>query len=78
MPLSRAQRQQRVRDRRKASRYAHLIEYGSSRQAAQPFLRPALDEKSHEVIQVMADAMRSGIEREVRRTGGVHGGYARR
>jgi HK97 gp10 family phage protein len=50
---------------RPASRYAHLAEFGSSRQAAEPYLRPSLDEESETALRVMQDAMKAGIEREI-------------
>jgi HK97 gp10 family phage protein len=49
------------------SRIAHLLEFGSAHQAAEPYLRPALDEQAGEVVQVIKRAMHTGIEREVRR-----------
>ena len=47
------------------SRIVHLLEFGSAHQAAEPFLRPALDEAGPEAVEVMRQAMVAGIEREV-------------
>jgi hypothetical protein len=47
-----------------ASRRAHLIEYGTSRHGAQPFMRPAMDGKAAEALVAMAEAMATGILRE--------------
>jgi HK97 gp10 family phage protein len=52
---------------RPRSRIAHLLEFGAAHMAAEPYLRPSLDEKAGEVVQVMTQAMSAGIEREVRR-----------
>jgi HK97 gp10 family phage protein len=47
-----------------ASRYAPLVEFGSSRRPAEASLRPASDETAHQVLQVQRQAMLDGIERE--------------
>jgi HK97 gp10 family phage protein len=50
------------------SRIAHFLEFGvPGHQRAEPYLRPALDETHGQVLQVMQDAMRAGIEREIRK-----------
>jgi HK97 gp10 family phage protein len=50
---------------RPRSRIAHLVEFGTSRMAAEPYLRPALDEQGHEAVEVLRQAMVVGIAREV-------------
>lgn len=42
-------------------------EFGTVRQAAQPFLRPAIDEDGPEAVQVLGDALGAGVEREAAR-----------
>lgn len=56
------------RRRAKQIFHGHLIEFGFTsrsgrRVAGQPFLRPALDSRSTEAIQMLADQLRLGIER---------------
>ncbi len=48
-----------------ASSYAHLVEYGSVKQAPQPFMRPALDAKAAEAIEEMGRVIWEGIESQV-------------
>lgn len=45
------------------ARYAHLQEFGTRHHRAQPFLRPALDNKKGEVIDRFAAAVKSQITR---------------
>lgn len=47
-----------------ASRRAHFIEYGTSRAAAHPFIRPAMDARASEALNEMVTALAIGIERE--------------
>jgi HK97 gp10 family phage protein len=47
-----------------ASRRAHLIEYGTSHSAPQPFIRPAMDSKANEALAAMGENLRKGIARE--------------
>jgi HK97 gp10 family phage protein len=49
---------------RPASRYAHIVEFGSARQAAKPYLRPAADEKASEALDKLGENLGRGIERE--------------
>ena len=42
---------------KKIAWYGHIVEEGSSKQAAQPFLRPALDVEQNRAVDVMADHM---------------------
>lgn len=45
------------------ARYAHLQEFGTVHHRAQPFLRPALDNRKGEAIQAFADAVKKQINR---------------
>lgn len=47
--------------------YAHFVEYGTSKQPAQPFLRPAFESKKHEALQVFVTELSKGVDRAVRR-----------
>ena len=47
--------------------YLMFQEFGTSRHKAQPFLRPAFDEKQHEAIQAMADEFKRIMEIAARR-----------
>lgn len=47
-----------------ASRRAHFEEFGTSRQAAHPFVRPAMDAKAGEALEAMGKTMARGITRE--------------
>lgn len=47
--------------------YFMFHEFGTSHQKARPFLRPALEDKQYEAMQVMADYYRDRIERRLRR-----------
>lgn len=48
-------------------RYAHLVEFGTAKVAASPFLRPAMDTQLDAVIEVTAMKMRQGIDVEAER-----------
>lgn len=41
--------------------YGRFLEFGTSRQAARPFLRPAFDEKKDEVVRVVGDYLRGRL-----------------
>lgn len=47
-----------------ASARAHFIEYGTIRSAAQPFIRPALDNQAGAALEAMRDELARGIARE--------------
>lgn len=47
------------------SKYAHLVELGTKTNPAEPFLRPAVDEKGAEAISTIGKFMLRGIDREV-------------
>lgn len=52
--------------RRRPSRYAHLVENGhSGTVAANPFIRPAVDQNHERVIDIMADTIKTDLERAV-------------
>lgn len=53
--------------RRNPIRYAHLVEFGSSRNRARPYLRPAHDAKSAEAKQIYKDNIKEAIEKNARR-----------
>lgn len=38
-------------------KYSHLVEYGTSRTPAQPFMRPAIDATQNQVVAAMADQL---------------------
>lgn len=42
--------------------YAYYVEFGTSKQEAQPYIRPAIDEHSDEVLQAVADQIQKDIE----------------
>jgi HK97 gp10 family phage protein len=49
--------------------YAHIVEAGTRTQAAQPFLRPALDEQGDAALHILYTKTAAGIEREAARLG---------
>lgn len=46
------------------NKYSHLVEFGTSHSAARPFIRPAIDAASGEVV----DAMAAGLDKHLDRT----------
>ena len=50
--------------------YAHLVEFGSSRQSAQPFMRPAFDNAFQPALQKMADKLAAEIAKQARKLTG--------
>jgi len=44
-------------------KYAHLVEYGTSRTAAKPFIRPAVESSKNEVLEGMAKGYEKGMAR---------------
>lgn len=42
--------------------YAEHVEFGTSRMAAQPYLRPALDEHEREIVGAIEDAVRGFVD----------------
>lgn len=55
--------------RKPVSRRAHLTEYGTRHSAAQPFMRPALDEGAGAAFEAVLSTLRVGIEIEARKRG---------
>ena len=47
--------------------YSHLVEYGTSHSAAKPFIRPAIDSASGEVLAAMASGLDKHLTRVVAR-----------
>lgn len=54
-------------EKRNPSRYAHLVELGSSKNRAHPFMRPALEEKKEEAIQIYKETLGPAIEKAAAR-----------
>ncbi len=50
---------------RKPAFYSHLVELGTIRVMARPFLRPALDATAGEALQVLRTKTAAGIDKEV-------------
>lgn len=48
--------------------YGRFLEYGTSKMAAKPFLRPAAETKTEAAVTTMRDALAEAIEIEMRRT----------
>ncbi len=42
--------------------YAEHVEFGTSRMAAQPYMRPALDEHENEIVQAVSDTVAAFVE----------------
>jgi HK97 gp10 family phage protein len=42
--------------------YAEYVEFGTSRMAAQPYMRPALDEHEGEIVQAVRDTVAAFVE----------------
>jgi len=53
--------------------YSHMLEFGTSKMAAQPFMRPALDNKGEEAIAKILKISGRAIEREATLLGKAHG-----
>jgi HK97 gp10 family phage protein len=47
--------------------YWRFVEFGTIHQAAQPFLRPAIDAQKFATFEIFKKALKKGIEREARR-----------
>ena len=48
-------------DVRKRAYYAHMVEFGTVKMAARPFMRPAFDAKQAEVVEVMRTKIAAAI-----------------
>ena len=49
------------------AKYSHLVEYGTSHSPAKPFIRPAIDSASGQVMEAMAKGYDKGLDRVVRK-----------
>lgn len=58
--------------RKPHSRRAHLTEFGTSTQPAQPFMRPAIDEKGGEAIGIIGQQLGERIEEAATRLAGPY------
>ena len=47
------------------TKYAHLVEYGTSHSAAKPFIRPAIESTEGQVVAEMASAYNKNLDRVV-------------
>lgn len=52
--------------------WAAFLEYGTSRQAAKPFVRPAFDNNADRALRGMVETIGKGIEREAAKLVGAH------
>lgn len=48
-------------------KYAHLVEYGTSRSAAKPFIRPAVEANEGRIIDEMAKGYEKGMDKVIRK-----------
>ncbi len=48
--------------------YGHIVEFGSSKMEAKPFMRPALESKADEVINEVRKKMQQRIDKEIERS----------
>lgn len=48
-------------------KYAHLVELGTSRAAAKPFLRPGMDNNSDRMMRALAQGISKGMDRIIQR-----------
>lgn len=58
--------------RSKVGAHAHLVEFGTPHAPAQPFLRPALDERAQDAIKKIAERLGKGLEREAEKLANQH------
>ena len=54
--------------------YGPHVELGTSRQRAQPYLRPAYDEKRNEALQEVANALKANLPGPPRTKAALHAG----
>lgn len=59
---------------RNTRKTAHLLEYGSKKQQATPWLRPAVRTKGPEVIQVVRDELLRRLDQAVKKLAKMNGG----
>jgi len=50
--------------------HAHLIEFGTVKMAARPFIRPAFDQTKGEALKVMGKELGKGVEKAARKLAG--------
>lgn len=55
---------------RSPRRYAHLVEFGTVRAGAQPFMRPAMDTSMGRVVEVIAATIRAQLDKETAKRSG--------
>lgn len=51
----------------KSTPYGRFPEFGTIHAKAEPYLRPALDEKHEEAMRVIGESLMDGIEKELRK-----------
>lgn len=51
--------------------YWRLVEFGTSKMAAQPFMRPAYDGKKEEAVKVIGEKLDEGIQKAARELAGT-------
>lgn len=56
------------KDKPKDAYYAHMIEFGTSKAEASPFMRPALESKADEVINEVRKKMQQRLDKEIQRS----------
>lgn len=54
--------------------YGRFVELGTSKMAAKPFLRPALDESEGKILEAFRDAVSRGVERKTLQLQGADDG----
>lgn len=52
------------------SRRVHLTEFGTEHSAAQPFIRPTLDQDGARAIKAIGESIGKGVERQARKMAG--------
>lgn len=50
-----------------ASRYAHLVEFGTVHSAARPFLRPAFEQNKNEAVDRYKKKVAEGVNKQIRK-----------
>lgn len=64
--------------RNEARYYGHLIEFGKSNTAPQPFLRPAFDNANKKALQIIGQKLGREIEKQARKLGEKSGAKRRK
>jgi len=47
--------------------YSHMVEFGTSKMTAQPFMRPALEEEAEDVIRIVEKRLNQRLDREIKK-----------